>query len=165
MGIKLRAYLAVAVAAAVLLAGVLGYAHRYRDAATACEARESAALRAALVKVQEQQAAMAALQRERDHAKEQADRAYRESREEIARLHGDLSRLGRLRDPGARPCSGDAVPAAAAAAGVSDGSASGAELSEAASEFFIGEAERADRAAAYATGCYQWINDLYSRGR
>ena len=165
MGIRLRAYFVAIAGVAVVVAAVLGYARGHSIAVTACEARESAALRAALVKVQEQQAAMAALQRERDHAKEQADRTYQESREEITRLHGDLSRLGRLRDPGARPCSGDAVPAAAAGAGVSAGSASGAELSEAASEFFIEEAERADRAAAYATGCYQWINDLYSRGR
>jgi len=162
---SLRVYMAAAAVAAVLMAGVFGYARGHSTAVTACEAKESAALRSALTKVQEQQAALAAVQQERERAKEQADMAYQESASEIARLHGDLSRLGRLRDPGARPCSGNAVPPSTAAAGVFAEPAAGAELSEAASGFLVGEAERADRAAAYATGCYRWINDLYAKER
>lgn len=65
--------------------------------------------------------------------------------------------LGGLRDPGRRASCRDAVPADSPA-GVSADPAAEGRLSAEASEFLLGFAADADRAAEYALTCHIWAN-------
>lgn len=65
--------------------------------------------------------------------------------------------LGGLRDPGRRPSCINAMPADNPA-GVSADPAAEGRLSDQASEFLLGFAAEADRAAEYALTCHVWAN-------
>jgi len=68
--------------------------------------------------------------------------------------------LGGLRDPGRRPSCGGTVPTDSTTASQPEGGTTGAELSAEASEFLLGFARDADRAAQYASTCSAWIKQL-----
>lgn len=87
---------------------------------------------------------------EEEHAKyqDQHDRLLAENRR-LAR------ELGGMRDPGARACSG-AVSQATASGQPQDAAACG-RLSDEATEFLLAFARDADRAAAYAKTCHEWV--------
>lgn len=70
--------------------------------------------------------------------------------------------LGGLRDPGTRPgCT--SLSGTAQAAGDTSNPATGAELSEEATEFLLEFAAQADRAADYAWACHEWAVNAWTR--
>ena len=81
---------------------------------------------------------------------------------QLAAIRADNRRLsaelGGLRDPFAAP----ACPVSTAAGGTVDPAAAAAtgRLSDEAAEFLLGFAYDADRAAEYASTCYQWVKEL-----
>ena len=87
---------------------------------------------------------------------------------EIARLAADNRRLaasnnGRLRDPNATAAACPRVPQAGDTAHAIDPAADGAFISESLSGLLLAESERADRVAAYAATCYNWVSKLNGR--
>lgn len=90
------------------------------------------------------------LEKEHAQAKRKIDNVLTDNRR-LAR------ELGGLRDPGRRSSCGDAVPADSSAGRAPDSAAEG-RLSEAATEFLLGFAADADRAAEYASACFRWAN-------
>lgn len=105
------------------------------------------------------------LQKERQ-ARERADEIevrYHDAATEIRLIRSDNARLARelggLRDPYATradAATGVGKPTGAAASGTINQAASG-RLSEEATRFLLDFAEDADRAAAYANVCYEWV--------
>ena len=105
------------------------------------------------------------LQKERE-AQERADEIevkYHDATTEIRTIRNDNARLARelggLRDPGKRP---GATPGLGSTQGTAPGCthdpAAAGRLSEEATRFLLDFAEDADRAAAYANACYEWVN-------
>ena len=105
------------------------------------------------------------LQKERE-ARERADAIevkYHDATTEIRLVRNDNARLARelggLRDPGKRP---GATPGLGSTQGTAPGCthdpAAAGRLSEEATRFLLDFAEDADRAAAYANACYEWVN-------
>ena len=84
------------------------------------------------------------------------------NRQQLAAMRADNRRLARelggLRDPFAAP----ACPVSTAAGGTVDPASAAAtgRLSAEASEFLLGFAYNADRAAEYASTCHQWVKEL-----
>ena len=70
------------------------------------------------------------------------------------------NQLGGLRDPGRRQSCPTALPNAAATAEQPSAGTADARLSAEASEFLLEFAREADRAAQYASTCYQWIQQV-----
>lgn len=146
---------------ALIVAALVGMAVAYQRGVGAervrWQAAEASTLRAALTRVQQRTAEVAALTAAQDRARQAAEVSYADMQREIDRQRAAVARLGRLRDPGARASCGGAVSAAAGGAGVSADGAAGAELSAGASGFLFDLTARCDRAAAYATACHGWV--------
>lgn len=70
--------------------------------------------------------------------------------------------LGGLRDPHSAASGGSVSPAAAAASGIKE-CAPSARLSVEATRFLLEFAAQADRAAAYAKTCQQWIAEVEAK--
>ena len=105
------------------------------------------------------------LQKERE-ARERADEIgvkYHETTDTIDALRRSNSvlarELGGLRDPGKRP---DTTSGMGSAQGTTPGNtpnqAADGQLSREATRFLLDFAADADRAAAYANACYEWVN-------
>ena len=97
----------------------------------------------------------------REHAAE-IEVKYHETTDQIQSLRNTNSRLARelggLRDPGrANTTAGVGVPQGTTSGNTSDAASQG-QLSREASRFLLNFAEDADRAAAYANACYEWVN-------
>ena len=71
-----------------------------------------------------------------------------------------VAKLGGLRDPGHRPDSDCSKSQGPGAAGTATNAAAGGRLSDAASQFLLEFAARADRAAQYARTCSQWEGEV-----
>ena len=88
---------------------------------------------------------------------------YHATTDQIQTLRNTNARLtrelGGLRDPGSRAnaASGMGVSQGTTSGNTSDSAAQG-RLSREASRFLLDFAEDADRAAAYANACYEWVN-------
>lgn len=87
---------------------------------------------------------------------------YHETTDQIQNLRNTNARLtrelGGLRDPGrTNTTSGMGVPQGTTSSNIANSSAEG-QLSREASQFLLDFAEDADRAAAYANACYEWVN-------
>lgn len=97
----------------------------------------------------------------REHAAE-IEVKYHETTDQIKTLRNTNARLARelggLRDPGkSNTTSGVGMSQGATSGNTFDPSTS-SQLSREASQFLLDFAEDADRAAAYANSCYEWVN-------
>lgn len=105
------------------------------------------------------------LQKERE-AQERADEIevkYHDATTEIRLIRNDNDRLARelggLRDPGERPGATSGMGnSQGTAPGNTTNAAAESRLSREATQFLLDLAEDADRAAAYANTCYEWVN-------
>ena len=98
-------------------------------------------------------------ERENAELQRQAEVAHNEATEKITamatRYRALVRERGGLRDPG-RGNGGHAAVSADNRTGISGTGATKPGISEQATEFLLGEAERADRAAQYARDCRTW---------
>ena len=105
------------------------------------------------------------LQKERE-AQERADEIevkYHDATTEIRTIRNDNARLARelggLRDPGKRPVATSGMGnSQGTTPGDTANAAAESRLSREATRFLLDFAEDADRAAAYANACYEWVN-------
>ena len=86
------------------------------------------------------------------------DSAYKQGKRDIDRLSSELATL-RLRDPNARSCPVSNHPAA----GDSQDTTPGADLSAELTQLLLAESRRADEAALYAQTCYEWIENVQAK--
>ena len=153
IGIALGSALAAGALAAWGTASFLGATHEAEVQSIRAEAAQRYA-----------DAQQQALTIERAHAElaTKLEVQHEANRTRLAALRADNSRLARelggLRDPYAAP----ACPVSTAADGTVDPAAAAAtgRLSAEASEFLLGFAYDADRAAEYASTCHQWVKEL-----
>lgn len=92
--------------------------------------------------------------------KDELELQHAKSIEQVNEILADnnrlAARLGGLRDPGRRPGCNGTLPATAQPAAVDPAPASDGRLSSEATEFLLGFAAEADRAAIYAQTCHAW---------
>ena len=92
---------------------------------------------------------------------EQLEAEHADAMEDISAALSENRRLAALnrglRDPGKRPdCSENTVRGPGPAAGIAEGGPAEGRLSAEASDFLLGFAADADRAATYAMTCHEW---------
>lgn len=92
--------------------------------------------------------------------KDELELQHAKSIEQVNEILADnnrlAARLGGLRDPGRRPGCDGTMPTAVKPATINSAPAAEGRLSNEATEFLLGFAADADRAAIYAQTCHEW---------